>query len=244
MTTIFLIGLGASFFGSFVSGSLSALVLPLLILLGMPAHVALGTFRLGVFGFEIGGLIQYIKNNKVIWKFVPILTIVAAAGGLLGSLIAVNLEEEVISTGIGVLLLIFIPFTLLRPTLGLIRKETSRQRTLLGYGVYFLVSVYGLSLTIGYGLIAAMVYMYFFGLTVIESKATGKLPTIMQSVAALAVFGFSGVVDWVLGFVLLAGMLIGSSIGTKYVIKLGNVWMRNILLVTIGLFSLKLIFGF
>jgi uncharacterized membrane protein YfcA len=53
---ILLIGLISSFFGSFVSGGLSMLSLPALLLFGLPPHLALGTYRLGAFGYDAGGL--------------------------------------------------------------------------------------------------------------------------------------------------------------------------------------------
>ncbi len=56
-------------------------------------------------------------------------------------------------------------------------------------------------------------------------------------------FAYAGYVDWQLSLVFAAGMALGGYIGTHYAIKLGNMWLKNILLVTLTGMSIKLIFG-
>ena len=51
---IFLVGIGASIYGTIIGGS-SLITIPLLILMGLPPHTALGTDRVGIIGLLMAG---------------------------------------------------------------------------------------------------------------------------------------------------------------------------------------------
>lgn len=243
LMTVFLIGLAASFFGSFISGGLSAIALPLLIAMGMPPHVAIGTFNVGALGFDIGGLLQYSKNKKVVWSLVGPMCGVALIGGIVGSFLILQISEAVVSRTIGLVVLFLLPVLLFNPRLGIVPKHTSKKMVLAGLVSLLVLSAYSTSIGVGYGLFATTSAMYFLGFTVLEAKATGKLPAFVSALAAVVVFSLHGVIDWSAGAVLVAAMLLGANIGTRYVIKLGDRWLKGILILTVVLLSLKLVSG-
>ena len=240
---IFGIGLAASFFGSFMSGGLSMISLSALIAFGFAPHVAIGTFAVGAMGFDIGGLTQYMKKDKVVWSMFWPLTIIGVIASLLGSIWVVKLDTNILTKVIGFSVLIFIPISLYNKKLGIVEKKVTARSKTIGYCLSAPLSFYGASIGVGYGLFSVFNKMYFFGLPLLKAKATGKLPNMIGGIASLVVFGISGVIDWQATPFLFAGMFMGSTLGTHYAIRLGDTWLRNILLVTIGLFSLKLILG-
>jgi uncharacterized membrane protein YfcA len=192
----------------------------------------------------LGGFLQYFKNEKVVWKFVLPLSIVAVIAGLLGSTVVISIEETLLTKFVGIFLLLLIPVVFFKPDLGLITREVSKLSKSVGYLAFGTASVYGASITAGQGMFITYSIMYFFGLPLLNTIATAKIPSALTSLAALLVFGINGLINWEYALVLFIGMIIGSYIGTHYAIKLGNKWMRNILLATIGVLALKLIFGF
>jgi uncharacterized membrane protein YfcA len=57
------------------------------------------------------------------------------------------------------------------------------------------------------------------------------------------VYAKADIVDWKLGGVFLVGAFIGAFVGTHYSIKIGDTWLKYILLLSVFLMSMKLIFG-
>ncbi len=240
---IFLIGLLASFFGSFMSGTTSLMAFTGLYALGLPSQLVLSTFRIGVFGFEAGGIWQYQRARKIDWSvFWPLVTM-NVLGALVGAFIVVSINELLIEKVIGVAILIFIPLLILNPKLGLEKRVVSRVRRWVGHIAKFFMAIWGASFSIGIGYLHVINNMYFYGHTLLEAKASGKLPAVISDVFVLSVFYFLGVINWGFGLSLLLGMLLGAVLGTRIAIKLGDTWLRYILLGTIALFSLKLILG-
>ncbi|MEZ4103796.1 MAG: sulfite exporter TauE/SafE family protein [Candidatus Paceibacterota bacterium] len=117
---IFLIGFLSSFFGNFASGITSTLSLSGLLAFGLPSHTALATHRLGLFGFDLGGIREYVKHNKIDWSLIPILSLIGIVAAIIGSNIILSVDQELLSKLLGIVILFFIPIMLLKPHLGLV----------------------------------------------------------------------------------------------------------------------------
>ncbi len=241
---VFVLGAGSSFLGSLTSGGLGIISLAALFSLGLSPHVALGTFRVGTIGFTLGGLPQYIKAKKVAWNLLLPLTIAGTLGSVIGAQIAINTDEELLKQIIGFAILLFIPLSIFKPTLGIEDRVTTLKNRWLGHIAFFFVSIWGGSVTVGTGILAVYSQMYFYGLSLLVAKGTNRIPNLIKSTFALAVFAWSGLVAWDIGLVFALGMVLGAYIGTKFAIKIGDVWLRKMLLVTIALISLSLVLGF
>ena len=106
---MYLAVIAAGLFAGFVNtlaGSGSLITLPLLMFLGLPANIANGTNRIGVFVQSMVSSISFRKQKlytaqEGLWMSVP-----AIAGALLGSLMAVRINERIMELLIGGLLII------------------------------------------------------------------------------------------------------------------------------------------
>ncbi len=236
------IGAVSAFAGSFISGGLSLISTPLLLLTGMPALSVFGILKVGTIGFDLGGLLRYIRDKKVDWSlFVP-LTITSVVGGYVGANILLSLDEELIKKLVGFSILFFVPVVLIHKDLGVVRVEVSRRKRWMGHVMSFVAYVYLGSLAIGYGIFNSIKQMYFYGLTVIEAKATGKLPTVIGSLGVTVVFWLHGAIVWDHALALLVGMFCGSYLGVKYSVLLGDLKLRYVLLVTMCGFGIYFLF--
>jgi len=104
LATGVLAGFVAGFFG--VGGGI--VIIPALVFIfGMTQHQAQGT-SLGVLLFPIGilAVLNYHKAGFINFKFVFILVVSFVVGGYLGSLISVNLPEQVLKRLFGLLMLL------------------------------------------------------------------------------------------------------------------------------------------
>ncbi len=84
-------------------------------------------------------------------------------------------------------------------------------------------------------------YVGLFQMTYVEAIATTKLVNIFSSLLATGIFTLSGIVDYPLGIVLSITMFIGGIIGSKIALKLNNLWLRRIFLVTVIILAIKTI---
>lgn len=240
--TIFIIGIFAAFAGSFISGGLSLISMPLLLLTGMPALSAFGALKVGTLGFDIGGLIRYIQEKKVDWSLFLPLTITSIIGGYIGGNLLLNLDEGLITRLVGLMMLCFIPVVLFQKNLGVVQTQVSKQRRWTGHFMSLIAYIYLASLALGFGVFHSIKQMYFYGLTVLEAKATAKLPTIIGSIGVTALFWLNGIIVWEHAIALLFGMFVGSYLGVKYSVKLGDLKLKYVLLVTMFCFGIYFLF--
>ena len=67
-----------------------------------------------------------------------------------------------------------------------------------------------------------------FGVTIIQVAATQVVPFFVLTIASLAVFATSGIIDYRLGFALMAGTAVGGYLGVHIAIRSGEVWVRRL----------------
>ncbi len=238
---LFAIGFIASFVGNFVSGGVSLVGVSAMLFLGIPPHLALATQAVGTLGWRIGGLRQFWKAKKIIWRLVIPLSIIAFIGATIGSHILVATNAAMLNKVISILILLFIPLSLVKKNLGVEKVKTSKAKEYLGYLFYFLASVWCGFFSAGAGIFFLYIYMYFFGLTILELKGTDKIPGIFLDIGSIIVFAISGIFNPLYLLAYLPGTFLGSILGAKYAIKLGNKWLRLIILVTIAFLSIRLL---
>jgi hypothetical protein len=75
----------------------------------------------------------------------------------------------------------------------------------------------------------------------IEILATGIIPWFVLSISSLAIFAFSGIIDYRIGLVLLIGMAIGGYIGAHAALKKGDLWVKRLFVLFVIIFGVKLL---
>lgn len=136
---LFSIGLFSSFFGNFASGTTSALSLSGLLAFGLPSYTALATHRLGLFGFDLGGIKEYVKHNKVDWNLIPTLSLIGIVAAIIGSNIILSVDQELLSKLIGIVILFFIPIMFIKPQLGIVKTKVTQTKQKIGFFSTFLL---------------------------------------------------------------------------------------------------------
>ncbi len=242
---MYLAVIAAGLFAGFVNtlaGSGSLITLPLLMFLGLPANIANGTNRVGVFVQGIVSSLSFRKQKLYedkgsLWMIVP-----AVAGSLLGSLVAVKINERIMELLIGGLL-VFMFFIILYKPEQWVRDHalaiTPGRRWLVSV-IFFFIGIYGgfIQAGVGFFLLAALVLGAGLGLT----KANAHKVLIVTSLTAIAltVFIISGQVKYMYGIVLAIGQGAGGWLGSRVAVSWGPRVVRVILLVAIMASAMKL----
>jgi hypothetical protein len=238
---LFAIGFIASFVGNFVSGGTSLIGISSMLFFGVPPHLAVATQSVGTLGWRIGGFREFLKAKKIVWKFVLPLSIIAFLGSTIGAHILIATSEQLLNKIVGFIILLFIPLSLVKKNLGVEKIGVSKTKEYLGYLFYFFIAIWTGFFSAGTGVFFLYVYMFFFGLTILELKGTDKIPGMFLDIGAIIVFSINGIFNPLYLFAFFPGMFLGSTLGAKYAIKLGDRWLRTIILATVALMSLKLI---
>jgi hypothetical protein len=229
---VFLVGVAASVVGTMVGGG-SLLSIPFLIFLGLPPQVAIATDRFAGLGAAVTATYRFWRAGKIVWRLVPILAAVSLAGSLLGAALLVRAPPASLNAVVGVLLIALLPFLFLGRDTGTAPRQVSRERQLVGVGLYFLVQILAGFFGGGTGTLIFFILMLCFGVTIVQVAATQVLPLLVLTVASFALFAASGIVDYRLGVVLLAGTAVGGYFGTHIAVRSGDVWVRRLFAVVV-----------
>jgi hypothetical protein len=229
------VGLVAGFINT-LAGSGSLLTLPILILLGLPANVANGTNRVGVTMQNIVAVTAFRRRGALplagSWKLI----VPSVVGGILGAMLAVDLDERLLRQTIAVLTLVLIVVMLLKPERWIASQAAPREpRLLVEMPLFFAIGIYGgfLQVSVGLFLIAALVLAA--GYELVGANAMKNLIVLLFTVAALVVFVFNDQVEWTLGLLLGAGQAVGAWVAAHFAVKRGAEFVRwAVVVISIG----------
>lgn len=227
---LFVIGFSASFIGNLVSGVNSLISLSAMVLCGVPPQIAMSTHAVGALGWRMGGFRQYYKAGKIAWRYVVPLSILSCCGTLIGTHILVYLDEALLKKITSILILCVLPVLFLRRDLGIGQQDIVPLRRYAGYGVYFLLCVWGGFFGAGTGILFVYAYLWFFGLSMLELKGTDRIPGLIANITAITILSMYGIFDVHYMMAFLPGTFLGGWIGTRYAFIAGD---RNLKILTL-----------
>lgn len=208
---------------------------PFLIFLGMSADVAVATDRLAGLGAGISALIKYRAANRIVWQFVPMLTLTSLVGALIGASILITAGEEAVETALGILMIALLPIVLLSRKLGVVRQRTTRAVVVSGVGLYFLVQVLAGFFGAGTGTLIFLILMGCLGLKITEAAATQVIPFLALTASTVLLFAVNNIIDYSAAVALFLGTLVGGYTGAQIAVSSGDVWVRRLFsLVVLG----------
>ncbi|HOO65567.1 MAG: sulfite exporter TauE/SafE family protein [Bacteroidales bacterium] len=242
---MYLAVIAAGLFAGFVNtlaGSGSLITLPLLMFLGLPANVANGTNRIGVFVQSLVSSTSFKKQKLFTVHEGLRMSLPALAGALLGSLIAVRINERIMELLIGGLLVIMFFIILYKPEQWVrdhAQSATMKRRWWVPV-IFFLIGIYGgfIQAGVGFFLLGALVLGAGLGLT--KANAHKVFIVAVMTTIALVVFIASDQIHYLYGIVLAAGQGVGAWLGSRVAVSWGPRVVRIILLVAIMASALKL----
>jgi uncharacterized membrane protein YfcA len=224
LIAIFIAGIISGFIGA-VSGGGGIISISLLLALGIPPQITLASNKFGGIGLSMGALYKYIKEKKIIWKYVVGLTVAGILGSLIGSKILIDSNQNFLKIFTIVMLLLLVPTVFMKRNFGTMHLETSKSKKILGYFLYFLISIIA-SFFGGFGMFLIVIVVYFLGLPFIEGNATELVSYTAFSIVSTIIFMINGLVNYYIGILLFIGMTIGGYIGAHTAIKKGNNWVK------------------
>jgi uncharacterized membrane protein YfcA len=220
---------------SVVTGSTSLITVPVMIALGIEAHVAIATNMLALTFMSFGGSLPFMGKGVLSRsRLLPSIFLTIVGSGL-GALLLLTVPLKALQVIIAVAMIAVAVFSLLNKNLGQASHDApaSRVGALTGYAATFLLAVYGGFFSGGYVTMLTAAFVVFFGMTFLQAVATTKVINLFSSGIATVVFIWRDVVDLKLGIILGIAMFLGALLGGRIALLLSTVWLRRIFIAAV-----------
>ena len=215
-----------------MAGGGSNLILPVLMLFGVPADVANASNRVGVLLQSISGTAGFYRAKRLPTEDLPAIMLPTLLGGLVGALAASYVPVAVLKPVLLLTVLSVAAAVALKPSL-LVRDQEVEPFTVAqnpqSRWWLFATGIYGGFVQAATGFVMLPVLAGILCYDLVRATALRVCCTLGFTIVALIVFLSRGQVDWIIGLVLAAGSSIGAQIGVHTVIKLRPETLRKIL---------------
>ncbi len=222
-----------------LSGGGGLIILPVLIMFGLPPSVAISTNRFGTFALNFG-IVKLHQHKQVRWDLAFKLAIPALIGALAGTFVVIEINQGLYEKLIGIAILFALVFMVRGKNLGLEENKNIKVNPILGWLIAcvagFLCAVFGL-VSIWF----TFVYLYF-GLTFIQTAGTRKVTAVMIQSISLIFLISAGLVNWPVAIVMFVANALAGWFGAVWGLKIGNVWVRRLFLLLTAVSAIKIMF--
>lgn len=229
---LFLGGFSAGFVDSIAGGG-GLISLPVLLSVGLPPQLALGTNKLqGTFG-TLSSSYNYIRNKKVDLRESLTGIIFTFIGAAIGAWLIQQLDPGFIKHIIPILLLVVFVYTLLSKDLGYKRRDA-----LMSKGWFFVAFGLGLGFYDGFfgpgtGSFWTAGLLVLLGYDMTRAAGATRIMNFTSNVVALNVFIIGNNVLYSAGICMAFGQILGARIGSGLAIKNGARFIRPIFLIVV-----------
>jgi len=236
---------GAGLFAGFVdsiAGGGGLISLPVLLSVGLPPQLALGTNKLqGTFG-ALSAACNYVRKDKTTFSELYIGIAFTFVGAMLGAWAIQQLNAAFLKHLIPFLLLSVLVYTLLSKKLGHEARQAIMPRRLFylifGLGLGFYDGFFGP----GTGSFWTAAYLVFMGLQMTRATGYTKVMNFTSNIVALAVFVANRNVLYSVGLTMALGQIIGARIGSNLAIRNGARFIRPFFLTIVFITLARMIY--
>jgi uncharacterized protein len=236
------IGIAAGFVGGVAGGGGGLISVPAMIFAGLPANMAIATNRFGCFGYGVSSTYKLHKSKNIMYKHVIPLTIFGVAGALVGTKILIDINAELLSKIVGILLIIALGSIFINPKFGLKEHILSKGRAWLTYAAYFGVGVYDGFFGVAGGIFSMLLIVHGLKTTFLKAHGTDNIPWFIGLLITMPILFFNGLIDVPIAIMLIIGMFIGGWIGSHTAIKKGNKFVKFVFALVVIASAIKLLF--
>lgn len=206
-----------------LAGGGSNLILPVLMIFGLPPDIANGTNRVGIFLQSVAGVRGFYREKRLPVQDLPAILVPVLIGGLCGALLAswlpnVWLKPLLLGTMLTMAaIMLFRPATVLPPDNVIPHrvKERPVSRIWLWLG-----GVYGGFVQAGVGFVLVVALSGILRYDLVRANALKLVCVLGFTAVALLVFVWHGQVWWSVGLALALGNAVGATIGVHAAVKL------------------------
>jgi uncharacterized membrane protein YfcA len=226
-----------------LAGGGSFLVVPLLVMLGLPATVANATSRVGVFAQSLSAVAGFrhegVRGLRVALHILPTMLVASWIGAKLAS----SVDDEVFGRAFGAIMLFALPVILWNPRPRLDAAGRPPLWLPLQHSIYFAIGLYSGAIQAGVGIPLTLALVGAGRLDLVRASSVKVALTSATTAIALAQFVWVGKVVWVQGLILALGMGLGGYFGSRIGARGGEKLLRPALTLCVVLLAIRMLLG-
>ncbi len=236
-----------------LAGGGSIVSLSVLMMLGLPAPLANGTNRITIAIQTLTSTASFKQQKVLPLRKAIYLSIPAVIGSLIGSWIAVDINEEIFQKAVGVIMLFMLVFILFKPQKYIYGRVEVMEKPLNWkiYVIFFFIGIYGGFIHMGIGYFLLMGIVLGAGFDLVKANAIKVFIIFIYTPFTLAIFLWNGLVDWKYGLILSIGAVVGAYIASRLAVNKGVEFVKWVIVIVIlvtagdmfGLYDFKSIIG-
>ncbi len=223
------------------AGGGSSLTLPMLIFLGLDSALANGTNRVGILMQNISAIYSFKQSKFSQFGLSLKLSLLTLPGAIAGAVLAVKLNDELFQKILGAVMILII-ISMFLPKARNTREGEDGQK--ISWSVYlsmFGIGFYGGFLQVGVGFMIMASLQHLMKLNLVFVNMHKVFIVLVFTLPALAIFAFTGNVNWFWGIVLGTGTALGGWWSAKLSVKKGEKLIKVVLVAAILIMALKLL---
>lgn len=225
-----------------IAGGGGMICLPVLLGIGVPPHLALGTNKLqssiGTFMAAWSYYRAKLFNFQTIYKGL----IFGFLGAVLGSVAAQSISSHVLQQAIPFMLLTIFVYTLLSPRLGVEDRKPIWSEfyfyIIFGFGLGFYDGFFGP----GTGSFWVFALVFFLGYSLPQATAYTKVFNLKSNIIAATCFAIGHNIDYRIAGCMAVGQLFGGQLGAYLAIRNGAKLIRPIFILMVSVTILSLFY--
>ncbi|MCU7495535.1 MAG: TSUP family transporter [Ignavibacteria bacterium] len=239
---LFLAGIVAGLIDAIAGGG-GLITLPVLLGVGLPPHMALGTNKFQACFGSFTTSYYYIKKGGVSLKSTLPGILFTLIGSAIGTWSVQQVNSNVLKDIIPFLMAAIIIYSFLTPKLGEVDR-LPRIKPFIFYTAFgLLLGFYDGFFGPGVGSFWAISFVLMMGFNLTKATGYTKVMNFTSNIISFAIFIAGGFVMFAAGLAMAAGQILGSKIGAGLVIKRGTKFIRPIFITMVILTTLKLLYS-
>jgi uncharacterized protein len=230
-----------------IAGGGGLLLVPSLLLAGLPPQTALGTNKFAATLGTSMALLNFIRSRKVIWKIAVYGIAFALLGGFSGSKAILSFDNKIV----GKIIVFLLPLAALaviyprKAHPGAKKNNFSRLDLFLKIPmICFPIGFYDGFFGPGTGSFFILSFYLFLGIGLLQASATTKVFNFLSNLGALVMFLFEGKVIFLLGIPLALANIAGNVVGSHLAIRKGAEVVRTFLLISLSVLFASLVWQY
>jgi hypothetical protein len=225
-----------------LAGGGGLITVPALLLTGMPPGMAIATNKLqGSMGTLVAS-IYFVRTKFVRLNQMKGMIVLTFIGSVLGSWLLLQIDASKLVQFLPFLLMAMGLYVLLSPSFNDEQKQQKISRLCFMFLVCPILGFYDGFFGPGTGSLMALAFVSVLGYGLSKGTAQAKILNLTSNVAALLYFIIFGEVAWLVGGVMAAGQLLGSSIGARMVMGRGAKLIKPVVVMVCFGMSINILF--
>lgn len=237
---LFVVGLIAGTVDAIAGGG-GLIALPVLLNLGLPVPLALGTNKFQSSFGSLSASWHFLRTGTITLRECRFGIVMTLLGSLLGAFAVQQIDADLLADIVPWLLAAILLYTLFRPTIGTVDDPPKLPAPLFFISFGLTLGFYDGFFGPGVGSIWTIAVVFFLGRSFTRATATTKVMNATSNVAALALFASAGLVHLGAGLTMAVGQLVGGRIGAHLVLSRGARFIRPVFLIMVTLTLCRLL---